>query len=402
MEKVLAMVLAGGKGERLYPLTTDRTKPAVPFGGIYRIIDFTLSNCLNSRIRWIYLLTQYKSFSLQRHIRQGWSIFDRELGEFVDLLPAQQRMHELWYAGTADAVYQNLYTLQQEKPEDTLILSGDHIYKMNYQKMLFFHREKEADLTIATLNVSIDEASRFGVMEKDEAGRVTGFEEKPEHPKALPEDPTFSLASMGVYIFKTDQLVRWLTRDAKRNTEHDFGKNIIPETIKDIRVFAFSFQDENKKKKPYWRDIGTIDAYWEANMDLVNVDPQLNLYDESWPIHTYQGQYPPAKTVFFQAERTGLVLDSIICGACIISGGKVQHSILSPRVRVNSYSEVIDSVLLEGVNVGRNARIRRAIVDKNVDIPSGIEIGYNLEEDRKRFTVTESGIVVVPKGMKWR
>jgi len=402
MEKVLAMVLAGGKGERLYPLTTDRTKPAVPFGGIYRIIDFTLSNCLNSRIRRIYLLTQYKSFSLQRHIRQGWSIFDRELGEFVDLLPAQQRLHDLWYEGTADAVYQNLYTLQQEKPEDTLILSGDHIYKMNYQKMLFFHREKEADLTIATLNVPIDEASRFGVMEKDEAGRVTGFEEKPEHPKALPEDPTFSLASMGVYIFKTDQLVRWLTRDAKRNTEHDFGKNIIPETIKDIRVFAFSFQDENKKKKPYWRDIGTIDAYWEANMDLVNVDPQLNLYDESWPIHTYQGQYPPAKTVFFQAERTGLVLDSIICGACIISGGKVQHSILSPRVRVNSYSEVIDSVLLEGVNVGRNARIRRAIVDKDVDIPSGIEIGYNLEEDRKRFTVTESGIVVVPKGMKWR
>ncbi len=402
MEKILAIVLAGGKGERLYPLTTDRTKPAVPFGGIYRIIDFTLSNCLNSRIRRIYLLTQYKSFSLQRHIRQGWSIFDRELGEFVDLLPAQQRLHDLWYEGTADAVYQNLYTLQQEKPEDTLILSGDHIYKMNYQKMLFFHREKEADLTIATLNVPIDEASRFGVMEKDEAGRVTGFEEKPEHPKALPEDPTFSLASMGVYIFKTDQLVRWLTRDAKRNTEHDFGKNIIPETIKDIRVFAFSFQDENKKKKPYWRDIGTIDAYWEANMDLVNVDPQLNLYDESWPIHTYQGQYPPAKTVFFQAERTGLVLDSIICGACIISGGKVQHSILSPRVRINSYSEVIDSVLLEGVNVGRNARIRRAIVDKDVDIPSGIEIGYNLEEDRKRFTVTESGIVVVPKGMKWR
>jgi len=402
MEKVLAMVLAGGKGERLYPLTTDRTKPAVPFGGIYRIIDFTLSNCLNSRIRRIYLLTQYKSFSLQRHIRQGWSIFDRELGEFVDLLPAQQRLHDLWYEGTADAVYQNLYTLQQEKPEDTLILSGDHIYKMNYQKMLFFHREKEADLTIATLNVPIDEASRFGVMEKDEAGRVTGFEEKPEHPKALPEDPTFSLASMGVYIFKTDQLVRWLTRDAKRNTEHDFGKNIIPETIKDIRAFAFSFQDENKKKKPYWRDIGTIDAYWEANMDLVNVDPQLNLYDESWPIHTYQGQYPPAKTVFFQAERTGLVLDSIICGACIISGGKVQHSILSPRVRVNSYSEVIDSVLLEGVNVGRDARIRRAIVDKDVDIPSGMEIGYNLEEDRKRFTVTESGIVVVPKGMKWR
>lgn len=402
MEKILAIVLAGGKGERLYPLTTDRTKPAVPFGGIYRIIDFTLSNCLNSRIRRIYLLTQYKSFSLQRHIRQGWSIFDRELGEFVDLLPAQQRLHDLWYEGTADAVYQNLYTLQQEKPEDTLILSGDHIYKMNYQKMLFFHREKEADLTIATLNVPIDEASRFGVMEKDEAGRVTGFEEKPEHPKALPEDPTFSLASMGVYIFKTDQLVRWLTRDAKRNTEHDFGKNIIPETIKDIRVFAFSFQDENKKKKPYWRDIGTIDAYWEANMDLVNVDPQLNLYDESWPIHTYQGQYPPAKTVFFQAERTGLVLDSIICGACIISGGKVQHSILSPRVRINSYSEVIDSVLLEGANVGRNARIRRAIVDKDVDIPSGIEIGYNLEEDRKRFTVTESGIVVVPKGMKWR
>lgn len=402
MEKVLAMVLAGGKGERLYPLTKDRTKAAVPFGGIYRIIDFTLSNCLNSRIRRIYLLTQYKSFSLQRHIRQGWSIFDRELGEFVDLLPAQQRMHDLWYEGTADAVYQNLYTLQQEKPQDTLILSGDHIYKMNYQKMLFFHREKEADLTIATLNVPIDEASRFGVMEKDEAGRVTGFEEKPEHPKALPEDPTFSLASMGVYMFKTDQLVRWLIKDAKRNTEHDFGKNIIPEMIKDIRVFAFSFQDENKKKKPYWRDIGTIDAYWEANMDLVNVDPQLNLYDESWPIHTCQGQYPPAKTVFSQAERTGLVLDSIICGACIISGGKIQHSILSPRVRVNSYSEVIDSVLLEGVNVGRNARIRRAIVDKDVDIPSGIEIGYNLDEDRKRCTVTESGIVVVPKGMKWR
>ncbi len=396
------MVLAGGKGERLYPLTRDRTKPAVPFGGIYRIIDFTLSNCLNSGIRKIYLLTQYKSFSLQRHIRQGWSIFDRELGEFVDLIPAQQRMHDLWYEGTADAVYQNLYTLQQEKPEDTLILSGDHIYKMNYHKMLSFHREKEADLTIATLKVPINEASRFGVMEKDEAGRVTGFEEKPEHPKTLFEDPILSLASMGVYIFKTDQLVRWLTRDAKRNTEHDFGKNIIPEMIKDSRVFAFPFQDENKKKEPYWKDIGTIDAYWGANMDLVNVEPQLNLYDESWPIHTYQGQYPPAKTVFSQAERTGLALNSIICGGCIISGGKVQHSILSPRVRINSYSEVIDSVLLEGVNARRNAKVRRTIVDKDVDIPSGMEIGYNLEEDRKRFTVTESGIVVVPKGMEWR
>jgi glucose-1-phosphate adenylyltransferase len=395
------MVLAGGKGERLYPLTRDRTKPAVPFGGIYRIIDFTLSNCLNSGIRKIYLLTQYKSFSLQRHIRQGWSIFDRELGEFVDLIPAQQRMHDLWYEGTADAVYQNLYTLQQEKPEDTLILSGDHIYKMNYHKMLSFHREKEADLTIATLKVPINEASRFGVMEKDEAGRVTGFEEKPEHPETLFKDPTLSLASMGVYIFKTDQLVRWLTRDAKRNTEHDFGKNIIPEMIKDTRVFAFPFQDENKKKEPYWKDIGTIDAYWGANMDLVNVEPQLNLYDESWPIHTYQGQYPPAKTVFSQAERTGLALNSIICGGCIISGGKVQHSILSPRVRINSYSEVIDSVLLEGVNARRNAKVRRTIVDKDVDIPSGMEIGYNLEEDRKRFTVTESGIVVVPKGMEW-
>jgi glucose-1-phosphate adenylyltransferase len=402
MEKVLAMVLAGGRGERLYPLTKDRTKPAVPFGGIYRIIDFTLSNCLNSGIRKIYLLTQYKSFSLQRHIRQGWSVFDRELGEFVDLLPAQQRMHELWYGGTADAVYQNLYTLQQEKAEDTLILSGDHIYKMNYQQILSFHREKESDLTIATLKVPIDEASRFGVMEKDKSGRVTGFEEKPEHPKTLPEDPTLSLASMGVYIFKTDQLVRWLTKDAKRDTEHDFGKNIIPVMIKESRVFTFPFQDEKKKKEPYWRDIGTIDAYWKANMDLVNIDPQLNLYDESWPIHTYQGQYPPAKTVFSQGERTGLVLDSVICGGCIISGGKVQHSVLSPRVRINSYSEVIDSVLLEGVNVGRDARVRRAIVDKDVGIPSGMEIGYHLEEDRKRFTVTESGIVVVPKGMEWR
>ncbi len=403
MHSVITFIMAGGKGERLYPLTKDRTKPAVPFGGIYRIIDFTLSNCINSGLRKIYLLTQYKSASLQRHIRLGWNILPSELGQFIEILPAQQRIGESWYLGTADSVYQNLYSLEIDHSDEVLILAGDHIYKMNYYTMIDFHREQDADLTVGVVEMDKDKSVHLGVVDVDSSGRVIGFQEKPAKPKTIPGQPDKIYASMGIYVFKRPIIEQELHEDAKkRNSAHDFGKDIIPQMVKKgLKVAAFNFIDENKKEAKYWRDIGTIDAYYEANMDLVQVDPVFNLYDREWPIRTYQEQFPSAKTVFSGEEitgRVGLALDSVVSNGSIVSGGRVQRSILSPNVRVNSYSQVYDSILMEGVNVGRYAKIKRAIIDKDVNIPQGVVIGYDLEEDKEKFYVTESGIVVVAKG----
>ncbi len=405
MRKVLTFIMAGGKGERLWPLTKDRTKPAVPFGGIYRIIDFTLSNCINSGLRKIYILTQYKSASLQRHIRLGWNILPSELTQFIEILPAQQRVGDSWYLGTADAIYQNLYTLEIDQPDDVLILAGDHVYKMNYYTMIDFHRELDADLTVGVVEVDKDKCGHLGIIEVDNMGRIAGFQEKPAKPKTISPDSNNVYASMGIYIFKHPVIEQELQQDAKkRNSTHDFGKDIIPQMLEKglkIAVYNFSRQAISEKEVEYWRDIGTIDAYYEANMDLVQVDPVFNLYDNEWPIRTYQEQFPPAKTVFSGEEitgRVGLVLDSIVSGGCIVSGGKVQRSILSPNVRIDSHCQIHDSILLEGVTVAEYAKIKRAIIDKDVNIPEGMVIGYDLEEDKKKFYVTESGIVVVAKG----
>jgi len=402
VKKVLAFILAGGKGERLYPLTRDRTKPAVPFGAIYRIIDFTISNCINSNLRKIYILSQYKSLSLNRHIQLGWNILSSTLGEFITVVPAQQRINEHWYKGTADAAYQNIYLLQKDPPDILLILSGDHVYKMDYRKMIDFHLEKEADLTIAAVEMDKMPSREFGVIEVDNDYRITGFQEKPEHPKTIPNKPDKIMSSMGIYVFNTEVMVRKLIEDAKQDTAHDFGRNIIPAMINENRVFAYDFVDE-KAEAQYWRDVGTVDAYFESNMDLISVSPLLNLYDPEWPIHTYQGHFPPAKTVFdegFEGGRRGVVLESVISGGCVISGGEVRRSLLSPNVRIDSYALVEDSILLEGVWVKERANIKRTIIDKESEIPPGMQIGYDLKEDAKRFTITESGVVVVPKGFK--
>jgi glucose-1-phosphate adenylyltransferase len=394
--------MAGGKGERLLPLTKDRTKPAVPFGGIYRIIDFTLSNCINSGMRKIYILTQYKSASLQRHIRLGWNFLPSELGQFIELLPAQQRIGDSWYLGTADAIYQNLYTLEMDRPDEVLILAGDHVYKMNYYSMIDVHREQNADLTVGVVEIEKPKSKHLGVVEADSAGRVIGFHEKPVNPKTIPGKPDKIYGSMGIYVFNQSVLMQELLEDAKNNkSSHDFGKDIIPQMLKKgMKVVAYNFRNKDNEDQ-YWRDIGTIDAYYEANMELIQVNPTFNLYDQEWLIRTFQEQYPPVKTVHSgdkEEGRVGLVLDSIVSEGCVVSGGRVQRSILSPNVRINSFSEVYDSILMEGVNVGRYAKIKRAIIDKDVNIPQGMVIGFNLEEDKKRFFVSESGIVVVAKG----
>jgi len=403
MKKVLTFIMAGGKGERLFPLTKDRTKPAVPFGGIYRIIDFTLSNCINSGLRRIYVLTQYKSASLQRHIRLGWNFLPSELEQFIELLPAQQRIGDTWYLGTADAIYQNFYAVEMDKSDEVLILAGDHVYKMNYYAMIDYHRAVDADLTVGVVEVCKERSSQLGVVEVDSNGTVIGFQEKPKHPKTIPAHPDKIYASMGIYVFKHEVLEQELMEDAKRaGSNHDFGKDIIPGMIKKgAKIAAYNFIDENKKEAQYWRDIGEIDAYFEANMDLTKADPIFNLYDRAWPIRTFQEQFPPVKTIHAGEEmagRVGLALDSIVSHGCVISGGRIQRSVLSPNVRINSYSEVYDSILMEGVNVGRYAKIKRAIIDKDVDIPQGMVIGYDINEDKKRFYVTDSGIVVVAKG----
>ncbi|MDD5465352.1 MAG: glucose-1-phosphate adenylyltransferase [Candidatus Omnitrophica bacterium] len=403
MRKVLTFIMAGGKGERLLPLTKDRTKPAVPFGGIYRIIDFTLSNCINSGMRKIYILTQYKSASLQRHIRLGWNFLPSELGQFIELLPAQQRIGDSWYLGTADAIYQNLYALEMDRPDEVLILAGDHIYKMNYYSMIDVHREQNADLTVGVVEIEKPKSKHLGVVEADSAGRVTGFHEKPVNPKTIPGKPDKIYGSMGIYVFNQSVLMQELLEDARNNkSSHDFGKDIIPQMLKKgMKVVAYNFRNKDNNEDEYWRDIGTIDAYYEANMELIQVNPTFNLYDQEWLIRTFQEQYPPVKTVHSgdkEEGRVGLVLDSIVSEGCVVSGGRVQRSILSPNVRINSFSEVYDSILMEGVNVGRYAKIKRAIIDKDVNIPQGMVIGFNLEEDKKRFFVSESGIVVVAKG----
>jgi glucose-1-phosphate adenylyltransferase len=395
------MILAGGKGERLHPLTIHRAKPAVPFGGIYRIIDFTLSNCINSGIRKIAVLPQYKSLSLDKHLRMAWNLFSGELNEFIISVPPQQRVGEKWYQGTADAIYQNIYMIEKDAPEHVLVLAGDHIYKMDYAEMFRFHKENKADATVAAIETPRTNATDFGIVEVDNNGRIIGFEEKPEDPRPIPGRPDMTFASMGIYLFNTKTLLEYLKSDALQDTAHDFGKNIIPQMMKSARVCAYNFKDENKKEAKYWRDVGTIDAYWEANKDLVSVDPLLNLYDKAWPIRTYQAQNPPAKFVFAQEKkggRLGIALDSIVAHGCIVSGGRVQNSVLSPNVRVNSYSEVHDSILMENVDIGRRCYIRRAIIDKDVVIPPETEIGYNREEDKKRYHVTPSGIVVIAKG----
>ena len=403
MKGVLALVLAGGKGSRLEPLTRDRAKPAVPFGGAYRIIDFTLSNCINSGLRKILVLTQYKAASLDRHLQLGWRFLCRELDEFIDVLPPQQRIDEHWYQGTADAVYQNIYTIEKTRPEWVIILSGDHIYKMDYSELIRDHIFSEAEATIACIPVPREEATEFGVMQVDESQRVLRFDEKPANPSPMPGDPDRALASMGVYVFNTGFLFDELCRDATENgSSHDFGKNIIPRIIDRHLVRAFPFSDKNTGECHYWRDVGTIDAYYEANMDLIAVNPDLNLYDTSWETRSYQPPLPPPKFVFAQADgespRVGQALDSMVCSGSIVSGGRVKRSILSPNVRVNSWATVDDSILFEGVTIGRHARVRRAIIDKGVHVPENMRIGYDLELDESRgFTVTESGVVVIGK-----
>jgi glucose-1-phosphate adenylyltransferase len=403
LSRTLVVILAGGKGQRLEPLTRDRAKPAVPFGGIYRIIDFTLSNCLNSGLRKVLVLTQYRSRSLNSHLRDAWQVnFNPALGEFLESLPPQHRAGESWYQGTADAVYQNVFAIEEERPEAVLILAGDHIYKMDYRHMLRFHEERGADLTVGAVEVRREDASGFGIIHVDERSRVTGFVEKPKDPPTIPGQPGLCLASMGIYVFKPEVMATVLEEDARDPaSSHDFGKDIIPKMFASRPVYAFSFVDENKKEAKYWRDVGTIDAYFEANMELVWVTPLLNLYDADWPVRTAPLSAPPPKFVFAQEQpggRLGVALDSMVSPGSIISGGRVQNSILSPYVRVNSYSSVQDSILFESVDVARHAKIRRAIIDKDVHIPEGVEIGYDLEADRKRgFTVSEKGIVVISK-----
>lgn len=399
MKDTLGVLLAGGAGERLYPLTRDRAKPAVTFGGNYRIIDITLSNCINSDLRRVYILTQYKALSLNRHIREGWNVVSRELGEFVEILPPMKRVSENWYLGTADAAYQNIYSIGSEQPKHALILSGDHIYKMNYELMLEQHRDSGADVTLATILVDPSETQRFGIVDIDRQGRIVGFVEKPEKTDIRsPYNPRMVSASMGVYLFNTDVLIPVLLKDAEDpNSSHDFGHDVLPRIVEEYRVYSFNFIDENRTEAQYWRDVGTIEAYYEANLDLVSVSPVFNLYDKAWPIRTHQRQYPPAKFVFGDPTRMGAAIDSIVSAGCIISGGIVRNSVLSPDVRVNSYAEVDSSILFSHVDVGRHCRIRRAIIDRDVHIPEGTVIGFDPEADKERYFVTDSGITVVTR-----
>lgn len=404
MKKTLCILMAGGKGERLYPLTKARAKPSVRFGGIYRIVDFTLSNCLNSDIRRIYVLTQYRSVSLDRHIRLGWSIFNHELGEFIECIPPQQRNVDRWYRGTADSIYQNIHILQRERPERVLILSGDHVYKMNYNDMLAFHIEKHAEMTVAGVEVDRKLASAFGIIGSDDEFKIVDWEEKPKNPKPVPGKPDVSFVSMGVYIFNTDTLVKSVIADAKNSSSsHDFGKDVVPAMIGKNRVYVHNFKEANNEEGRYWRDIGTLDAYWAANMDLCEQDPPVNLYDPEWLIRTFQEQVPPARTASTGDSKSGFlngtVLNSIISGGCIVSGGTVSHSVLSPSVRVGAGSLVEDSVLLDHVTIGARAKIRKAIVDHEVHIPDDFVIGYDPAKDRERFSISPGGVVIVPRGI---
>ena len=400
MREVLTFILAGGKGERLDPLTRDRAKPAVPFGGIYRIIDFTLSNCINSGLRRIFVLIQYKSFSLQKHILTGWDVVSSQLGEFIDVIPPQQRIGSDWYKGTADAIYQNMHAINDYAPELILILAGDHIYKMDYRKMIEFHRQRNADMTVACVQMPKETSSSFGVIEVDAQSRVCGFQEKPENPKGIPQDPSKIFASMGIYLFNRDVLMNELEADARATSDHDFGKNVIPQMLRNNRdIYVYNFVDENDQPK-YWRDIGTRDAYYQANMDLVSLQPEFNLFDKQWPVRTYHEQYPPIKmmsSVQDGVKNSGAIVDSLVAGGCVIKGAEVIRSVLSSNVYIEHHATISDSVVMEGVIVGAHAKIKNAIIDKQVMIPAHSQIGYDLESDRKRFAVTTSGIVIVAK-----
>ncbi len=396
----MAIILAGGQGSRLKELTAWRAKPAVPFGGKFRIIDFPLSNCVNSGIRRIGVATQYKSHSLIRHIQQGWGNFRGEFNEFVELLPAQQRIKANWYLGTADALYQNLDIIRAHNPEYILVLAGDHIYKMDYGPMLARHAENEADLTVGCFEVPLEEAKEFGVMAVDESNRVIEFSEKPENPQHVPGNPDNALASMGIYIFNAAFLIEQLIKDAdEKGSSHDFGKDVIPSVVRKYRTFAYPFNNKKEQYQTYWRDVGNLDAFWKANLELIGVSPELNMYDDEWPIWTNQEQVPPAKFVFDDDGRRGMAVDSMVSGGCIISGAKVKHSLLFSKVHVHSYAEVENSVILPNVDIGRRCIIKNAIIDKGTQIEAGTIIGVDQEEDKNRFRVTDNGIVLVTPDM---
>lgn len=408
LEKALVMILAGGEGKRLFPLTRDRAKPAVPFGGRYRIIDFVINNFINSGFYKIKILTQYKSDSLNQHIARSWPV-SSILGQYIDLVPAQMRTDGNWYKGTADAVFQNLTHINDENPTQVCVFGGDHIYRMDVSQMMRFHKSNNADLTISAIPIPISEASEFGIIEVDENWRLTGFQEKPQTtPKSIPNRPDVCLASMGNYIFNRTELVNEVIEDSKdENSAHDFGKNIIPKMLKEgkrVYVYDFSkneYEGMSDSERGYWRDVGSIDSYWQANMDLLDYNPELNLYSEDWPLRTYNYNFPPAKFIWEEGDRVGMATNSMVSEGCIISGGSISRCILSPKVRINSFSNVTDSILMENVNVGRYSEIRKAIIDKNVNIPPYTKIGVDLEEDRRRgFIVSAGGVTVVPKGAK--
>jgi glucose-1-phosphate adenylyltransferase len=396
----LALILAGGRGTRLKHLTMWRAKPAVPFGGKFRIIDFPLSNCLNSGIRRIAVITQYKSHSLIRHVHKGWGFLRGEFGEFVELFPASQRIETSWYAGTADAVYQNLDLIRIQNPKYVLLLAGDHVYKMDYGPMLAHHVETRAQLTVACIEAPLDQASSFGVMTVGNDGRVVRFSEKPANPEPIPGRKDVALVSMGIYVFDVEFLYAQLIKDADSpGSSHDFGKDIIPSVIGSHRVVTYPFRDVQSGKQAYWRDVGTVDAFWEANMELVGITPELNMYDRDWPIWTYQEQLPPAKFIFDDDDRRGMAVDSMVSGGCIISGSMVRRSLLFSNVKVNSYCVIEDTVVLPDVNIGRHCRIRKAIIDKGCDLPPETVIGEDPQEDARRFYVSEGGIVLVTPEM---
>lgn len=404
MQDTLTIVLAGGVGSRLSPLTDNRAKPAVPFGGKYRIIDFTLANCLHSGLRQILVLTQYKSHSLQKHLRDGWSVLNPELGEYITNVPPQMRTGDSWYSGTADAIYQNLYLLSRSEAKHVVVLSGDHIYRMDYAPMLKQHKQNEADLTVACMEVSIDEAKEFGVMEIDESLQINNFTEKPRYPASVPGRPTRSMASMGIYIFDKEVLTQALLADAEDpDSSHDFGKDIIPKLVDNNSVYAYKFGDEEGRvtQDAYWRDVGTIDSYYQSNMDLLKPASPIDLYQPDWAIRTYEPQLPPARTIASVEGNQGIFINSMIANGVVIEGGSAQNSIFFPKVKVSNAAIVIDSILFEDVEIGRNCHIQNCIIDKNVKVPDGTQIGLDSLADAKRFHISKQGVIVVPSSYQF-